>query len=78
MIWKPPEFSSDASPDLRTRILYEMRHQGIEESIRELVQESYEAALGNLGSLPLLSRAERKRLRQLVQNDLLDGMAVKD
>ena len=55
-----------------------MRHQGIEESIRELVQESYEAALGNLGSLPLLSRAERKRLRQLVQNDLLDGMVVKD
>ena len=78
MIWKPPESSSDAPPDLRTRILYEMRHQGIEESIRELVQESYEAALGNLGSLPLLSRAERKRLRQLVQNDLLDGMVVKD
>ena len=78
MIWKPPESSSDASPDLRTRILFEMRHQGIEESIRELVQESYEAALGNLGSLPLLSRAERKRLRQLVQNDLLDGMIVKD
>ena len=78
MIWKPPESSSDVSPDLRTRILYEMRHQGIEESIRELVQESYEAALGNLGSLPLLSRAERKRLRQLVQNDLLDGMVVKD
>jgi len=78
MIWKPPESSSDASPGLRTRILREMRHQGIEESVRELVQESYEAALGNLGSLPLLSRAERKRLRQLVQNDLLDGMVVKD
>ena len=78
MIWKPPESSSDASPDLRTRILYEMRHRGIEESIRELVQESYEAALGNLGSLPLLSRAERERLRQLVQNDLLHGMVVKD
>jgi hypothetical protein len=78
VIWKPPESSSDASPDLRARILFEMRHQGIEESIRELVQESYEAALDNLGSLPLLSRAERERLRQLVQNDLLDGMVVKD
>ena len=78
MIWKPPESSSGASLDLRARILFEMRHQGIEESIRELVQESYETALGNLGSLPLLSRAERKRLRQLVQNDLLDGMVVKD
>jgi hypothetical protein len=54
-----------------------MRHQGIEASIRELVQESYEAALGNLGS-PLLSRAERRRLRQLVQNDLLGGMVVED
>ena len=69
--------SFDASPNLKTRILGEMRQQGIETSIRELVQESYEAALGNLGS-PLLSTAERRRLRQLVQNDLLGGMVVKD
>jgi hypothetical protein len=68
---------SDASPDLKSRILGEMRQQGIEMSIRGLVQESYEAALGNLGS-PLLSPAERRRLRQLVQNDLFGGMVVKD
>jgi hypothetical protein len=76
MVGKPPG-SFDASPDLKSRILGEMKQQGIETSIRELVQESYEAALGNLGS-PLLSRAERGRLRQLVQNDLLGGMVVKD
>ncbi|MFN2271136.1 MAG: hypothetical protein ACK2US_09890 [Anaerolineae bacterium] len=76
MVGKPPG-SFDASPDLKSRILGEMKQQGIETSIRELVQESYEAALGNLG-LPLLSRAERGRLRQLVQNDLLGGMVVKD
>jgi hypothetical protein len=78
MARKQPDSISDASPDFRTRILQEMRHQGIEESIRELVQESYEAALGNFGSSLLLSRAERRRLRQLVQNDLLAGMIVKD
>lgn len=55
-----------------------MKHQGIEESIRELVQESYEAALGNFDSPLLLSRAERRRLRQLVQNDLLGDMIVKE
>jgi len=78
MFWKPSESSSDASPDWRTRILQEMKHQGIEESIRELVQESYEAALGNFDSPLLLSRAERRRLRQLVQNDLLGDMIVKE
>jgi hypothetical protein len=77
MAGKSPDSSFDAPPDLKSRVLGEMRNQGIETSIRELVQESYEVALGNLGS-PLLSRAERRRLRQLVQNDLLGGMVVKD
>ena len=73
------ENPSDAYLDLRKRILYEMRHQGIEESIRELLQESYETALNNLDASPLLSplsRAERTRLRQLLHNDILDGMLV--
>ena len=78
MTGKSPESPSDASLDLRARILREMRHQGIEGSVRELVQGSYEETLGNLGPLPLISRAERERLRQLVQNELLDGMIVKD
>jgi hypothetical protein len=80
VIGKPTESSFDDSPDLKTRILGEMRRQGVEESIREFVQESYEAALVdlNLGSLPVLSHAERRRLRLLVQNDILRGMIVKD
>jgi hypothetical protein len=77
MVGESPDPSSDASSDLKSRVLGEMRYQGIETSIRELVQESYEAAIGKLGS-PLLSPAECRRLRQLVQNDLLGGMVVKD
>ena len=77
MVGKSPESSIDASPNLKTRILGEMKRQGIETSICELVQESYETAFDTLGS-PLLSSAERRRLRQLVQNDLFGGMVVKD
>ena len=74
------ENPSDAYLGLRKKMLDEMRHQGIEESIRELLQESYEAALSNLDASPLLSplsRAERNRLRQLLQNEILDGMLVR-
>jgi hypothetical protein len=78
MSWEPPSSLSDASPDFRTRILQEMKRQGIEESIHKLVQGSYETALDNLGSPLLLSRAERRRLQQLVQNDLLARMIAKD
>lgn len=78
MAWKPPGSLSDVSPDFRTRILQEMRRQGIEESIHKLVRGSYETALDNLDSPLLLSHAERRRLQQIVQNDLLARMIVKD
>jgi hypothetical protein len=78
MAWKSPESLSDDSPDFRTSIPQEMRRQGIEESIRDLVHTSYETALNDIGSLWVLSRAERGRLRRLVQNDLLAEMIVKD
>jgi hypothetical protein len=57
-----------------------MRHQGIEENIRELLQESYKTALNGLDASPLLSplsRAERNRLQQLLQNEILDGMLMR-
>jgi hypothetical protein len=78
MARKSTESLSDDSPDFRIIILQEMRRQGIEENIHEIVRESYEASLDNLSSPLLLSHAERQRLRRLVQNDLLAGMITKD
>lgn len=78
MIEKPPESQSDPYLNLRTRVLREMRHRDIEESIRELVQEAYREALGSLGVLSLVSQTERARLGKLIQDDLLIGMVAKD
>jgi hypothetical protein len=78
LIGKPPESLSDAYLDLTTRVLREMRRQGIEESVRELVQRSYRDALGNVGALPLISDAERERIGERVLSKLLVGMIAMD
>jgi hypothetical protein len=64
--------------DFKIWILQEMRQQGVEEAVRDLLHKSFGKALSNLDALAMPPSGERERLRKIVEYELLEGMTADD
>lgn len=70
-----PQSDPGSYPDLRTRMLQDVRYLRVEDKIFEVVRNAYEHAL--IRENVVLSRAEKDRMLSQIMKMVLEDMAKK-